>query len=172
MAEPTPAALDGASKLCERCSVIRFNDAELLGKYLRQEEDGSKFLILPNVFASYAKTKHALDYQLTDTLPELPVLKGNADSGCEFCRTIREEILRIGTEFSCDLDITLSYYWGDEFHFSGIGMAVLVAELDWYNPAPDVPPSTLNEIPTSVLFAVESDDGVYPRHCSLLTPAS
>ncbi|KAF6815761.1 heterokaryon incompatibility protein [Colletotrichum plurivorum] len=156
MAEPTPATVSEGSKLCDACSVIRFNDAELLGKYFREEQDGSSFLALPTQWTSNDTPKLRLDYRLVDTFPELPFLKGGAESGCVLCRILQEEIRQSSSGSTCTVVITLYYIWGDRFAFSGMGLAALVADLEWFGSLP-LSQSGPGDHPHSVVFAVESD---------------
>lgn len=151
MDEPTPPALDGGSKLCEACSVIRSSDYELVREHYLQDAGGLR------------QTEIPLDYQLTDRVPDLPALREGADSGCEFCHALRGEVLRVCKDLSCDVDISLSYCLGDMDAFRGIGLAGLIARLGWNQEPPGMPQQNLFRVPRLVVFCVESDDGMSPR---------
>lgn len=75
--EDIPAAL---SQLCEKCSVLSFNDAEL-----GYEKDGG--------FEPYDRWGLKLHYDQRDTLPDLPALKASASAGCVFCAALHEATL-------------------------------------------------------------------------------
>jgi hypothetical protein len=126
--EPTSDDVREA-KLCERCSILRFDD-KAFGGYESEDEDGRPILKIreedrENVTWGYLKSRyHApdrrcayllLDFNLLDTLPHLPELEKSADSGCEFCGILRSAILRKYADCDGRVEIeTLAYFWSNE----------------------------------------------------------
>ncbi|KAF1926799.1 HET-domain-containing protein [Didymella exigua CBS 183.55] len=113
------------SKLCNKCSVLSFNDAELGG----YEEDG--VLQFDDVENDQRKTLR-IDYNHSDTLPYLPLLQESARSGCHFCATLRKETLSLGIDHSGDITYTLHYTFGPkltERYEEEVGIYLLIVEM-------------------------------------------
>ena len=142
------------SKLCATCSVLRFND-ELLAPYV---VEGDSLPQLPDTDINGGR-KFPLDYRVCDFLPTLPCLEQSADRGCDFCALLRKEIIKAGFDYCGFVLITLAYNWGHDT-FPGVGLAALVAELEWRPEIPSLPPSSRppDVLRNCILFALETED--------------
>jgi hypothetical protein len=68
-----------AAKLCKYCNVLSFDDSHPGFKGIK---DGTQSYLLVD-----------LDYEVHDSLPDLPVLHESAKGGCDFCHLLRDTIL-------------------------------------------------------------------------------
>lgn len=127
---PNDAALDNFngtsySKLCGKCSVLSFDDAELGG----YEEDG--VLQFADEDNEQRKTLR-LGYRHFDTLPDLPLLQKSAESGCHFCAILRKETLNLCLDQRGDITYALNYTFGPkltEGYEEDVGIYLLIAEM-------------------------------------------
>ena len=99
-----------AAKLCKYCQVLSFNDSDPRFKGIT--EDGTQPYLCVG-----------LEYQVHDSLPDLPILQESAKGGCDFCRLLRGTILSedsaadntlrqfLVEKQQCDVEISLEYCW-------------------------------------------------------------
>lgn len=99
-----------AAKLCKYCQVLSFNDSDPRFKYTE-------------VGTQYSDTSVSLDYEINDSLPDLPFLLESAQGGCDFCRLLRDTILSqdsaadgklrqfLAEKQQCDVLLSLEYRW-------------------------------------------------------------
>ncbi|KAI0121342.1 heterokaryon incompatibility protein-domain-containing protein [Xylariales sp. AK1849] len=73
------------SKLCNRCKVLEFDDSAI-GNQAGNEEEGYWFEVRRDQRDIY------LDFDLEDTLPDLPVLYETANIGCDLCMSLYKAI--------------------------------------------------------------------------------
>lgn len=107
-----PAAL---SQLCDKCSVLSFDDA-----WFGYEEEG--------VLEPEKGRILELEYDQRDTLPDLPILRASAAAGCAFCAALREATLGLQLGGPADIEYQLEFTWGmDDEDFVHIGLYLLVA---------------------------------------------
>ncbi|KAM6534245.1 hypothetical protein FALCPG4_007177 [Fusarium falciforme] len=132
------------ANLCERCSVIRFNDNDIIEFYDAEQENLPPSLSINRCGKGH---KIPLEYEVFDFVPTLPILEESASRGCEFCSILRHEIIRANFNYRGFAKISLAYHWGNDA-FEGLGLSALVAEV--------IPPS--KSVRNSVIFALESDD--------------
>lgn len=142
------------AKLCETCSVLRFND-ELLASFTAEGDSSPR---LPDTDTNRGR-RFPLDYRVCDLLPTLPCLEQSADRGCDFCALLRKEIIRAGFDYRGFVLITLAYNWGHDT-FPGVGLAALVAELEWRPEMPSTSPSSRppDVLRNCILFTLETED--------------
>lgn len=154
--------------LCATCSVIPFNDEKLASFVVKQDtrepcwdvaaaagsHTGNYYLYSAEV------SRYPLDYRVVDFLPTLPCLEQSALRGCDFCSVLRLEIIRAELHYNGFVEITLVYCLGN-FDFRGLGLAALVAELNWRRDIPSIPPASPKPdiLRDCVIFALESDSG-------------
>ncbi|KAK2769650.1 hypothetical protein CKAH01_15108 [Colletotrichum kahawae] len=86
------------SKLCKRCQVVQFNDADLNGTVETSPSGESYFA--PHLEGEDLHHCIFLDYDLKDVLPDLPALSQSAENGCSLCFLIKAEITRLLTAFA------------------------------------------------------------------------
>jgi len=99
------------SPLCDKCSVLRFNDKELGGRKA-QSHDGQEILSFTDGNNPYEPCRELwLDYIHRDSLPELPCLKASAEAGCAFCAILRSTALELGFTRPVQVTFKLCYLW-------------------------------------------------------------
>lgn len=168
MVESTPSAsVPGLAKLCEACSVLRFND-ELLAGDVKEYPDGSSYLDLSSLFrVSYDDPDETLPlrWHITDSLPELLRLQENAESGCDFCRMLRRMIVETNFDFVGPVELTLSY--AKEITALVASIQPLEPQVGWFS---------MHDIYLSnLVFTLETDSGMFcvlwtSRDTELRTP--
>ena len=149
------------STLCDTCSAIQFND-EPLAPHVVERDDVPPFLSRDDLRGPYSfGERFQPDYSICDFLPTLPCLEQSADRGCDFCSLLRGEIIRADFDYRGFICIQLAYHWDDQFHFPGLGLAALVAELKWLPGIPSIPPSSRppDVLRDCIIFTLETDDG-------------
>lgn len=134
------------AKLCLRCEVLAFDDER---GHQAHTEEGRPYLKFDE---EDGRRRFRLDYELVDQSPELPTLKETADQGCEFCALLRAEI-RGRFDHNGPVTINLVYNWRAEREFGGVGLAALVAELDFHRGPSGALPLD------GIIFTVETNDG-------------
>ncbi|MBE3047584.1 hypothetical protein IMZ48_34740, partial [Candidatus Bathyarchaeota archaeon] len=84
------------------------------------------------------------------------------DRGCDFCSLLRGEIIKADFDYRGFVYIRLAYHWGDDT-FPGLGLAALVAELEWRPEIPSIPPSSRppDVLRNCIIFTLETDDGEF-----------
>ncbi|KAH6878052.1 heterokaryon incompatibility protein-domain-containing protein [Alternaria rosae] len=99
------------STLCNKCSVLRFNDKRL-GGHKAQNNDGQEILsfIVGNDSQEPCQQLR-LDYLQHDSLPDLPHLKASAEAGCAFCAILRSMALELGFAKPAQVTFKLCYCW-------------------------------------------------------------
>ncbi|KAF2650788.1 HET-domain-containing protein [Lophiostoma macrostomum CBS 122681] len=102
-----PAPLNFDDRLCEACSVIRFDDGQFGGcagedghLHFPDDEEGKEFNL---------GTTHK------DSLPLLPSMKASAEAGCSFCGALRDAVLTLDLRDYMEVVIDLSYYWRPKY---------------------------------------------------------
>jgi hypothetical protein len=144
---------DSEVYLCEKCSVIRFDDVTL-GGYEGISESGQPMLKFDT---KKVKKVLALDYSHEDVLPELPGLKKSAEVGCGFCKVLRDAVLEDELPLPATIEIKLSYVWGGSFkgkeHIEQCGLYGLVAEIT------PLAKDTVKVVTTRLLFMAEEGSG-------------
>ena len=139
--------------LCERCSVIRFDEVNL-GGYEGVSESGQPRLKFD---IKEMKKVFALDYSHKDILPELPGLQSSAEAGCGFCKVLRDAILEYELPLPTTIEIKLSYVWGGsprgEELLEQCGLYGLVAEIT------PLAKDTVEVVTTRLLFMAEKGSG-------------
>lgn len=78
------------SVLCRKCEVISFDDSKHNGS-VRTSAQGETYFV-PNSDDGDLRQLLLLDYDLKDTLPDLPNLSQSASDGCELCSVIKDKI--------------------------------------------------------------------------------
>lgn len=185
---PRDTTEPSGGNLCATCSVIQYNDEQLASFIVTQNITEPCWDIAaaagshPGNYHRYSATvgRYPLDYRVVDFLPTLPCLEQSALRGCDFCSVLRLEIIQAEPKFTGFFEITLVYRVGD-FDFPGLGLAALVAELNWRPDIPNIPPASPKpdiirycasippESPSPdicnrcLIFALESDTGQFPR---------
>jgi hypothetical protein len=101
------------SVLCDKCSVIRFNDMNL-GGYKSTSNSGEPFLAFGKDkgkvrVGSELRDQLELEYMHHDRLPDLPFLKASAESGCAFCAALRNAALGLALSNPGCATFELSY---------------------------------------------------------------
>ncbi|ETS82105.1 hypothetical protein PFICI_07107 [Pestalotiopsis fici W106-1] len=83
------------SVLCRKCQVIQINDAEHNG-IVQTSASGKQYVSIGigDDGDHDFKKRLLLDYELSDTLPDLPNLSQSAADGCALCSVIKNEIIR------------------------------------------------------------------------------
>jgi hypothetical protein len=147
------------SVLCEKCSVIRFNDKEL-GGYELTYRSGENVLAFGGV--GFDK-RLQLQYMHRDRVPGLLCLKASAEAGCAFCAALRNATLGLALSEPGSITFGLKYAWGNRNEEFGLYMllAQLYVEFDTIKP-----PYT-----NSLIFCVDCENGKSKTHdpVSLLT---
>jgi hypothetical protein len=144
---------DSGVYLCEKCSVIRF-DEENLGGYEGISDSGQPMLTFD---IKHKKKILALDYYHEDVFPELPGLQISAEAGCGFCKMLRDAILEDELPLPATIKIRLSYVWGGSSvgkDFEQCGLYGLIAEI-----TPRVNDTT-EVVTTCLLFVAEKGSGM------------
>lgn len=95
------------STLCEECSVLRIDDREL-AIHQAQNHDGEDSPSFPSDGKS---SRHWLDYDHCDLLPDLPYMRASAEAGCAFCAMLRSAALEKNIFVPAQVAIGLSYCW-------------------------------------------------------------
>lgn len=127
MAVPLPTLSE--STLCEKCSVLSFDD-KALGGYVKKDKSGREYLSFDKVpdgrnnlrpnWRRFQKDRDVdsykwsewnlnLKYEHTDHLPDLPLLKASAESGCMFCAALRDATLALNSGNTGTIDYRLVY---------------------------------------------------------------
>lgn len=75
-----------AATLCQDCQALQFDDSR--PEFTKLTAEGHECHAETR---SYSVAK--LDYEVHDSLPELPRLRRSADGGCHFCRFLRDTLL-------------------------------------------------------------------------------
>jgi hypothetical protein len=114
----------GESPLCEKCSVIRFND-KALGGYETTNGTGESVLAFGIDYPETLK----LDYMHHDTLPDLPCLEASAEAGCAFCSALRNATLGLALSKPGRAMFELIHIWRAKLIRYPYGLEVLLAEL-------------------------------------------
>ena len=97
---------DTGSILCERCSVLAFDDQ--IFRDFTEEDDISSLPVFPY---DGSLLNLELDYEHTDLFPELPGLKASAEAGCAFCAALREATSETTLPNPCHIRFHLRYMW-------------------------------------------------------------
>lgn len=98
---------------CSTCRSLRFDDKRNHGLAERSAEGNLQLYFNP---PHAGRVFPVTDWN--DTLPDLPVLKGSAYDGCQFCDFLRQTIidkglhLKLGTHETTNICIFLYYKWG------------------------------------------------------------
>jgi hypothetical protein len=148
------------SRLCQRCSVLSFDDMAHDG-FASQNDDGKWLLHFrqaergrgdPVVF--YKEIQ--LDFELSDRLPDLPSLRASGEAGCEFCGALRDAVLTLRLNFSRKVTFNLRYLWSTMTgELAGLaGLKFLVVHLDIENEG-----SEDNDHRNNILFNVDGESG-------------
>lgn len=128
------------SILCDRCSVISFNDGDLFGSHA--DESGP--------------TRWQLPFDLTDEGPEFPQLRQSAYSGCNFCALLLQEVIAEFQDVEAHryrVKLNLYYHW--EQH-NPSRLAFLVVEAPWWTGKDVTEPSVSLQY-VRLVFEVETD---------------
>jgi hypothetical protein len=108
--------LDLGSNLCDKCSVLRFEDKCIDG-YEAEDEDGHRYLKSND---DDKMMRFWLDYQHTDLLPDLPRLKASAEAGCVFCGQVRDAALKLALKKGHSAAFRMFYVWRPEYQKYGL----------------------------------------------------
>jgi hypothetical protein len=141
--------------LCEKCSVLTFDDG-VFRDFVEEDDDD----IMPQPHEiddgcwEWINELLKLDYEHTDTYPELPGLAASAKAGCTFCAVLREATLEKNHNFpeTCTVTYRLRYIWSPPCVRGYIGLYMLLAELEVNDDNSDV-------VRTSIAFVIESAEG-------------
>jgi len=140
------------SPLCDKCSVLRFNDKDL-GGHKAQSNDGQDILSFPGGDGSQEWSRQLwLDYTHHDSLPDLPRLKASAETGCAFCAILRSTALELGFAKPVQVTFKLCYIWYPKT-IPQYGLSTLVAS--WQSEHIEF--ETLSKHP--FVFYVDCDEG-------------
>lgn len=100
------------------CQKIKFDDEEL-GGFMSTSEDGNPILQFDD---DDRERTFDLDFWCEDVLPDLPRLKGSAEAGCDFCKFLRNAIIRTEFEHKEEtgaVEMNLYYVWGVDRSHNG-----------------------------------------------------
>ena len=103
--------VSSATKLCNRCQKIPFDDGKY-GGFTARSDTGSEYLKLDD---GDKKRELDVDFELVDSWPDLDILSTYADT-CGFCNLLRLELKtsRPLTYFECGwIRVRLTYHWRD-----------------------------------------------------------
>jgi len=140
------------SPLCDKCSVLRFNDKEL-GGHKAQSHDGQDILSFGRAKDSQEVCRQLyLDYIHHDSLPDLPRLKASAEAGCTFCAILRKMALELGFSKSVQVTFKLGYLWYPRT-IPQYGLSTLIAS--WQSEHTEF--ETLSKYP--FVFYIDCDEG-------------
>jgi hypothetical protein len=98
------------STLCDKCSVLRFDDRRL-GGYTVQNDHGEEVLRIDHDKYDGTSRQLWLDYIHHDSLPELPYLRASAEAGCAFCAMLRSVTLERNFVDPARATFSLFYKW-------------------------------------------------------------
>lgn len=116
------------STLCDKCSVLRFNDKEL-GGHKTQSHDGEEVLSFMNENDRRERYRELwLDYIHEDSFPDLPCLRAAAEAGCAFCAMLRSVALELGFAKPIQVTFKLLYLWHPHTR-PQFGLCTLIARL-------------------------------------------
>lgn len=116
------------STLCNKCQVLRFDDAAL-GGYEGRSSESERCL----KFDENDRTRHFfLDYFLVDELPGLHALAEFSERGCKFCGLLRTAIFECQLDDIESLEIELEYRWMPSAYPLERGLAGLLVHLNLY----------------------------------------
>jgi hypothetical protein len=108
------------SDLCKRCRDLEFDDSKIghrggteSGGYFLQANDSSNSGV------------YSLCYELSDSLPDLPILSESSRGGCSFCSILRQAIVQDCNLSKQNIKVTLdlcfkSVYNPDGFTYGGL----------------------------------------------------
>jgi hypothetical protein len=130
------------SKLCQRCSLLSFDDTTD-GFQLRQvdeDEEGPPPAWLSGPGLDFRETlpkdekrdsryrEIRVDYQHFDQLPDLNGLRVSAEAGCAFCGVLRDAILTLCLDAPGKVTFDLRYLWSpipyQGLHFLSVNLNV------------------------------------------------
>ena len=117
-------------RLCERCSVICFDDGKF-GGFEATSKTGHPILKFD---VDDDEERFKLDYDFKDILPHLPGLRYTAEAGCGFCGLLRDAILELKLHPMGYLKIELDYVWRSEQVNTpkSYGLNAIVAKILYY----------------------------------------
>lgn len=144
------------SKLCEKCSVLQFDDSKI-GGYEAENETGESVLNFGEHI--YNSNELKLDYMQSDVLPELQVLKAASDAGCVFCGGLRNATLRTYSQISGKVTFRLRLLVSHGFLAKGL--CALFVDL-----TVETTETLSNPYLESLLFYIDCPQGTITRHFS------
>jgi hypothetical protein len=117
---------DLGSNLCDKCSVLRFDDTIVNG-YEAEAEDGHHYLKSDD---DDETVRFWLDYHHTDLLPDLPWLKASAEAGCAFCGQLRDAALTLALKKGHLAEFRMFYVWNPKFQKHGLTRLAIYIGVD------------------------------------------
>jgi hypothetical protein len=138
------------STLCDKCSVLRFDDMRL-GGYKVQNDHGEEILRFDNECDAWGR-RLWLDYMHHDSLPELPHLGASAEAGCVFCAMLRSAALELNFIQPAQVTFSLCYDW-DPRWTPKCGLGFLIAQLRVSHDVPQ--PESVDFL----FFTVDCEEG-------------
>jgi len=119
------------STLCDKCSVLRFNDKELVGHKAQYDNEEDILGFADEYGPRLHRPPLWLDYMHRDSLPELPCLRARAEAGCAFCAMLRSAALELNFFESGEVTVRLYYDWAS--NDPRYGLCTLTANLQIEN---------------------------------------
>jgi hypothetical protein len=116
------------NQLCEKCSVLSFDDS-IFSHLVQSSPEIVTSLndVIPDCEDEKGR-QILLEYDRTDLFPYLPGLTASAETGCLFCKALRDATLNSGISGSCRIAYRLRYLWRSPCP-PATGLSVLLA--DW-----------------------------------------
>jgi hypothetical protein len=116
----TPTAPAMGDMLCQRCSVLSFDDR------IFRDFVGEDYAIplYDDEVNQRLNELLGLNYELTDTFPGLPRLAASVETGCAFCKALREATLEENLDLpaTCIVTYRIRYVWSPTCAPLGIGL--------------------------------------------------
>ncbi|KAI9929391.1 hypothetical protein MW887_000860 [Aspergillus wentii] len=81
-----------ATTLCQRCKVLEFDD-KVCGGSIATSDDGTRYVSFE------PPDRIVLEYELKDTLPDLPQLSTSITSGCKMCTIVKKNLLTFWNDY-------------------------------------------------------------------------